>query len=303
MTTSDNSFFIPGDSRGVLLIHGLTGTPTEMKYLGRSLAATGFTVYGMQLAGHCGDESDLLQTGWQDWCASIEQAHDWLSKYCDITFVAGLSMGAILALYLAVRRPDAIAGIALYSTPFWRDGWSVHFTRHLLPLAALLPKTSRMIAPERPPYGIKDERLRQMIVAHMMSGDSGAAGLTGIPVRSLFEMQRLIKWVKHQISRIRTPTLIVHALEDDISSIRSALYLERSLRGPVTMCFLDDSFHMVTVDRQRGKVAQYSREFFEKNTTLRYINTKELSCIQHKSSLLSSWNGDLPLNTGFAKSS
>ena len=60
-------YLLEGGRAGVLLIHGLTGTPNEMRLLARGLHQAGFTVYGMQLAGHCGDENDLLQTRWQDW--------------------------------------------------------------------------------------------------------------------------------------------------------------------------------------------------------------------------------------------
>ena len=54
------SFHLPGGRNGVLLIHGLTGTPTEMRFVAKGLNRNGFTVHGMQLAGHCGDEADLL---------------------------------------------------------------------------------------------------------------------------------------------------------------------------------------------------------------------------------------------------
>ena len=134
MTGTDNSFYFPGGRAGILLIHGLTGTPTEMKFVGKGLAQAGFTVYGMQLDGHCGSEADLLTTGWPDWYASVERAYDRLSRDVDVVFAAGLSMGAVLALHLAAERPDALRGVALYSTTLWYDGWAIPPTRHLLPL-------------------------------------------------------------------------------------------------------------------------------------------------------------------------
>jgi len=262
LAIADHSFYIPGDSRGVLLIHGLTGTPAEMKFVGRHLAAAGFTVYGMQLAGHCGTEHDLLRTTWRDWRTSVERAHDRLARHCDCIFAGGLSMGALLALHLAARRPRQVAGIALYSTTLWHDGWSVPLTHRLLPLVLRLPGTGRFSAPERHPYGLKDERMRQMIVSQMMSGQSGAAGLAGMPFPSLLEMRRLTSRVKRELPRIRTPALVLHALHDDISSVRNARYLERRLGGPVVTQFLNDSYHMITVDRQRTEVVRRSLEFF-----------------------------------------
>ncbi|WP_244672777.1 alpha/beta fold hydrolase, partial [Xanthomonas sp. D-93] len=94
-------FHFEGGRNAVLLIHGLTGTPSEMRLLGKSLNREGFSVYGVQLAGHCGDEDDLLATNWRDWYASVEAAAARVRPQVDRLFVAGLSMGAVLALRLA----------------------------------------------------------------------------------------------------------------------------------------------------------------------------------------------------------
>src|SRR2546430_13246476 len=52
-------FFFPGSELSVLLIHGLTGTPYEMRYLGERLAAAGFRVKGGKLAGDGGGPRGL----------------------------------------------------------------------------------------------------------------------------------------------------------------------------------------------------------------------------------------------------
>ena len=70
----DASFILPGGQAGVLLIHGLTGTPNEMRIIAKGLNKAGFTVMAMQLAGHCGTEEDLCKTCWQDWYASVAEA-------------------------------------------------------------------------------------------------------------------------------------------------------------------------------------------------------------------------------------
>src|SRR6478752_5531820 len=104
-------FQFEGDRRGVILVHGLTGTPAEMLLVGKRLHREGFTVHGVQLAGHCGDEADLLATGWRDWYASVEAAALALRPRVDSLFVAGLSMGALLALLLAAERPALVDGV------------------------------------------------------------------------------------------------------------------------------------------------------------------------------------------------
>jgi carboxylesterase len=261
MTATDNSFFHPGGRIGVLLIHGLSGTPTEMKYVGKGLARAGYTVYGMQLAGHCGTEADLLKTGWRDWVASVDAAYDWLRERVDVVFAGGLSMGALLSLDLAARRPDACAGLTLFSTTIWYDGWNINRFHFLLPLVLRLPFRDWYRFDEEFPYGIKDERLRRRVIAQMFSGDSAAAGLPGLSAPSLRQLRELITIVKKEVPTIKTPSLILHASDDDITGVRNALFLQDNLAGPRRTVLLDDCYHMITVDRQRELVVRLSGDF------------------------------------------
>lgn len=261
MTATDNSFFHPGGPIGVLLIHGLSGTPTEMKYVGKGLARAGYTVYGMQLAGHCGTEADLLKTGWHDWIESVDTAYNWLRERVDTVFAGGLSMGALLSLDLAARRPDTCAGLALFSTTLWYDGWNINRLHCLLPLVLRLPFRDWYRFDEEFPYGIKDERLRRRVVAQMFSGDSAAAGLPVLSAPSLRQLRQLIAVVKKEVPTIKTPSLILHASDDDITGVRNALFLQDNLAGPRRTVLLDDCYHMITVDRQRELVVRLSADF------------------------------------------
>ncbi|HEV2608222.1 MAG TPA: alpha/beta fold hydrolase, partial [Xanthomonadaceae bacterium] len=189
-----NEFFLPGGRDGVLLIHGLTGTPAEMRFVGKGLHRQGYSVLGMQLAGHCGSEDDLLATGWRDWYRSVTEAADRLAGTVDRLFVGGLSMGAILALKLAADRPEQVSGLALYGTTFAYDGWTIPRIAKLsflLPLAMRLGIGRKKKFMEKPPYGIKCERVRQRIAGSMLAGDSAAGGLPGNPWPSLAEFYRL----------------------------------------------------------------------------------------------------------------
>lgn len=260
-----SEFHLRGGRSGVLLIHGLTGTPTEMRFVGNGLQRAGFSVLGVQLAGHCGDSTDLLATGWRDWYASVLEAADRLAADVDHLFVAGLSMGAILALKLAIDRPRQIAGLGLYGTTFFHDGWA---TPAIGRLAFMLPLVTRLgfgrdrVSAEVEPFGIKDERIRQRIVGAMQSGNSGAAGLAGFPWPSLAEFQRLSSHVRRRLARVRAPSLAVHSSNDDVASLRNVRVLERGIAAPVETLLLDDSYHMVTVDQQRAQLIERSIAFF-----------------------------------------
>ena len=85
----------------VLLIHGLTGTPSEMKHLGRVISRKGISVACPELAGHCKSIQDLKKTKWQDWYASVEKAFDALKEEFEHVFITGLSMGALMAMMIS----------------------------------------------------------------------------------------------------------------------------------------------------------------------------------------------------------
>ncbi|MGA7438201.1 MAG: alpha/beta fold hydrolase [Luteibacter sp.] len=259
-------FQFEGGRDGVLLIHGLTGTPTEMRMVGKGLNRAGFTVVGVRLAGHCGSEDDLLATTWQDWYASVEAAAEQLRGKVDRLFVAGLSMGAVLALRLAAVRPDWVDGVGVFGATFRHDGWSIPWTgRHLsfiLPMFKRLGIGRKRSFLEQPPYGIRDERLRAQVTAAMFSGDSEAAGLPGNPWHALAEMWWLARDVRRRLPDVVAPCFIAHAADDDIASTANADLVARRVRGPVEMLLLADSYHMITIDRERRTLIDRSADFF-----------------------------------------
>jgi carboxylesterase len=252
---------------GVLLIHGLTGTPNEMRYVAKGLRREGFVVDCVQLAGHCGTEADLLKTGWRDWFASVEAAADKLREQVDHLFVAGLSMGSVMALKYAIEHPDKVSGLGLYGTTFFYDGWGIPLVgklSFLLPIFDRLHIGRKQSFIETFPYGLKNERLRRSVSEKMLSGDSQAAGLAGNPWPSLAEFYRLSGDVQKNLHRVRTPALVMHAREDDVASLRNAQLIERKISAPVETVVLTDSYHMITVDQEKETVVVRSADFFQR---------------------------------------
>ncbi len=264
-----HEFVMPGHGRhartGVLLVHGLTGTPAEMRVLGKGLNRHGFTVYAVQLAGHCAGMQDLVHTRWGDWLASVESGLQRLRCHVDKVVVGGLSMGALLSLAVAEKHPDQVDGVCALSTTFRYDGWSIPFyTRlaFLLPLFRLLGIGRHSVFMEAPPYGIKDEALRARIVEQMHAGDSAAAGLPGNPWWSIIELRRLAAHTLKGLPRLRAPCLVVHAREDDISHVGNAHDIVRGARhAQVELVLLDNCYHMITIDRERRSVITHMNDF------------------------------------------
>lgn len=258
------SFSLPGaNGKGVMLIHGLTGAPDEMRYLARQFNRDGYTVFAPMLAGHGVSGEALLKTGWRDWLASMVAAYDRFAAEVEEVYVAGICLGGLLGVALAKERP-AIKGLAVYSVTFNHDGWSMpkfYRSGRVLKRIGSLPFVRKIAVPEAPPYGIKNERLRDWVANAPDMGVEGA--LDSFPLGALAQQYGLADYVVRHGRKVTTPTLIIHAEEDDQAHPRNAKRLRNVLGGPVRIEWLHNSYHMVHVDQQRSEVARLTREFFE----------------------------------------
>jgi carboxylesterase len=261
MLSKNHSIHLGGGSTGVLLIHGLSGTPNEMRSTAHALAEAGYTVRIPQLAGHCGTYEDLKATRWQDWLASAEASLLELSKTCDTIVVGGLSTGAILSLHLAALHPDLVQGTVLLAPTLWLNGWMIPKHAYLFRIVLQKPVANLFDFPDMHPHGIKDEAIRARIRAEMLSGDSSQAGLLVTPGGAVLEHRWLVHAIQKRLGSIRQPTLIIHPREDDYADLNNISYLQRKLGGLVETVTLDDSYHVITVDRQRDIVADRTAAF------------------------------------------
>src|SRR5262245_34308351 len=257
----DRSIRLSGGRLGFLLIHGLGGTPLEMRYVAPGLAHAGHTVHAPQLAGHCGSSDDLKATRWADWYATVEEEHARLRECCDSIVVGGLSMGAILAIHHAARHPDSVTALTLYAPTLWLDGWGVPWYAILFKLVKMKWCADYFAFAERHPWGIKDKRLRALVEQAIRSGDSSRAGIAALPGSLMLELRWLVGQVKQEITKVQQPALIVHPRDDDRASLKNLHYLQCRLRGPTETVVLDDSYHLVTLDRQRQLVVARTVEF------------------------------------------
>jgi carboxylesterase len=247
-----------GGRVGILLIHGLGGTPVELKSVAQALNRSGYTVYCPLLVGH-GESGELLNTTtWMDWYKSVEEAHDALKQRSDVIIVGGLSAGVLLALHLAAKRPQQIHGALLFSPTFWPDGWAIPRYLALLKLLRYKRLANLINLQECAPYGIKDERIRQVVLNSLQDQGRPMKDIFGRKGGTVLEFHWLAKTVEKELSQIKQPALIFHPRFDDQSNISNSMLLQRKLGGLVEVVVLDDSYHMVTLDRQRTDVAARS---------------------------------------------
>jgi carboxylesterase len=258
------SLFIPGGSSGVLLVHSLGGSPLELKSLAHALSRKGMTVYCPIVPGLTfGTDVSGLST-WHDWYQAVSKAFDDLRSMCDTVIIGGASAGSILALRLAAYRQDQAAGLMLYAPTLAVNGWAIP---KMLKLFHLVTDkwTARLFKFRTPaPYGIKDERIRNFALEALRGSDNLPADITVRGGGTVYEFFALVRNVRPMLSLVKLHTLIFHPRHDDQSDIKNTMTLQRKLGGVVEVSVLEDSYHLVTLDRQRGYVVDRTAEFVDR---------------------------------------
>ncbi len=111
-----------GDTTGVLVLHGFTGTPQSVRYWAEGIAADGRTVILPRLPGHGTTPDDMQRTNAAEWVAEAEMGLRGLQERCDRIFVCGLSMGGTITFDIAERFGDVLSGVVtVNASMFSRD--------------------------------------------------------------------------------------------------------------------------------------------------------------------------------------
>ena len=261
MSFKDQSYRVGNGPTGILLLHGLCGTPAELRFLANGLAQQGYTVLCPTLAGHGGSEALMKASSWTDWYASAKEALEELNATCDTVLVGGLSTGAVLSLMLATENNNNIRGLMLFSPTLWVNGWSIPWYAHLFRLVTCKPLANLIKFPAVATKGIKCPRIRQLVSGALDSARSGLPSMASMPGGAVLERRWLVQATLENLSKINAPTLIVHPREDDYAHLNNVWHLQRTLRGPVEVTVLEDSYHFVTIDKQRHVVLERAAAF------------------------------------------
>jgi acyl-CoA synthetase (AMP-forming)/AMP-acid ligase II/esterase/lipase/acyl carrier protein len=261
-----------GDHIGVLIVHGLSGTPGEMLEFASSLAQENITVAVPQIAGHASSLEDFKASNRQAWLNSIMPTFNLLKESCTHIYLAGLSAGGLLALQAGLKQKDvSIAGMILLSPFFFFDGWNIAKVRMklVMPLVLHTPLRYLVSFKEKYPYGIKDDAIRSNLEKVLNNQSEEFADMVGhmkLPAVFFYEVDSLVKDTIKILPNISCPLLVIHSVEDEIASINNVRFLVSKVGSKqIDVRYLDDCYHLITLDRKKDTVIQLVLSYLLKN--------------------------------------
>ncbi len=241
----------PPVPHGFLLLHGLTGTPSEMLYLGEQLHDEGFHVFIPLHPGHGTNIKELNRTTWQDIYASVEKLYLEIRDNFDDVFVAGLSMGGVLALKLAMDYNGEIKGAASLSTPMQFAGWK---PKVFLPLARFTGL--KHIYPDLPK--LEDD------VADKEDMEDTHVCYDRVSIKAAISIVKLMKIVRSKLPKVTTPLIVMQSKLDTTVEFKSVDIIYNGVSSSIKKrVILENSLHTITVDVEKDKVAKSVIDFFE----------------------------------------
>lgn len=235
-------------------MHGFTGSPYEMRFLGGELARAGIAARGLVLPGHTTSLTELDRTRWQDWAGAVEREVDTMRERHRRVALVGQSLGGLLALHAAAHRPD-VACVASLAAPLWLDGLGGKLARLLQGPAG---DRVRALVPRLPKLGGSDVRDRRARAEN--------PSYRAIPTRALGELLAFMRVVDAELAAVTPPVLVIHAEHDHTAPVACAARIAERTRAEAVH-ILPRSFHLIAIDVERELVAAEVIRFIRRHAS------------------------------------
>ncbi len=229
-----------------LCLHGLTGTPYEMRPIAEELVRRGVRCVGPVMAGHGATAVELAKTPYRAWVDLARNSISELRTQSERVFVVGLSMGGLVTLALAAE--NSADAVAVIGTPLWLAPW----VRLRIPLAKYVY-----------PY------LHKTDGADIQNEEARArhSELDVIPLASVHEVMKLQKVVRIGLPEITVPIFVGHGALDCTANPRDARTIFGEVNASERALHIGArSGHVVTVDHDGPDLAKAIADFFERQT-------------------------------------
>jgi len=228
-----------------LLLHGLTGSPAEVRPVGEALARAGFRAVGPLLPGHGTTPEDLETVTRSDMLDAAREAFFSL-RGARRLYLCGLSMGALLAPAVDMAGMTWLFTQVVGRLPAF-PGVIGKGARDIQALSGVPPPDDRV--PEGAP------------APRTAVNEDGS--YTAVPWRWGRELRLLSDEAMAVASRVRARALVLHGGRDRTASLRGARRLARSLSGGGTVRVFPRSGHVLPLDVDGPAVCDAIVSFFQ----------------------------------------
>jgi carboxylesterase len=234
----------PNGRTGMLVLHGFTGSPRSLQEFAERFVEAGFSVALPLLTGHGLEPAAMEKALWTDWTADVERAYAWLKERTDRVFVAGLSMGGTLTLWLAEHHAE-IAGMITVNAMLRHSQESL--MRFIGSLG--LPRWLKPVANDLMCPGIDENAYSKL------------------PTRSTKQLALLLTAVRSDIAAIRCPALIFSSLTDHVVPPANQREIYDSIGSEdKELVPLHHSYHVATMDYDKEEIFSKSLAFVAAHT-------------------------------------
>lgn len=230
---------------GALFCHGFTSSPQNMRFLADHLAERAIVIRAPLLPGHGTSWQDLNSKTDADWYSTIEGAFHELGAECDEVFLVALSFGAALALDLAARYPDKVAGIVTLAG----------FVATNDPRRFLAP-VIRKVAKSLPGVGndIADPEHKEIVYDRF-------------PTNAAHFMLKQVKRARLGLPSVTAPILVMHGRNDHtVPPFNAQLIYDTVASTDKELVWLERSYHVVTLDHDREEVFDRTYRFIDEHS-------------------------------------
>lgn len=236
-------FLMPGNNdHGVLLIHGFTGSPSEMRLLGEYLNSLGYTVMAPRLTGHGTNVKEMSATKWPHWYGSVEDAYHLLSNMTKEVSVVGLSMGALMAMKLSIEYP--VKSVASLSAPIYLNGKKIS----LLPIYKFF---NSYVEKKRKSFEQDVDAQYSICYDHM-------------PLEGIQSLLSLIKHVEQLLPMVNVPLFIAQSKAEHTVKPESANHIYSKVASDKKeIMWLEKSGHVITLDVERQLLYEAVAKFLQ----------------------------------------
>lgn len=234
-------FFFQAGKRAVLLLHGFTGSSSDVRMLGRFLEKQGYTSHAPHYKGHGVPPEQLIETSPDEWWEDVVKGYNTLKEagYDEIA-VVGLSLGGVFSLKLSLMEP--VKGIVTMCSPMTMKTTDLMF-KGVLKYAKDFKRFE----------GKTETEIEQEVEAIKSKG-----------MPSLAQLQILVTDVRKELDMVYAPILVIQSKNDAIIDPHSAhiIYEEvESLKKDIK--WFEHSGHVITLDKEKQLLHETVYDFLQ----------------------------------------